>query len=141
MGHYIAKYVKACDLCNCTKTFCNTQTRTHAQIHIHAQIPAYVQLPALFQPHVPSQPSTHLHHSQAPHPATISVTPVLSRDANYFHKPSNISKGSNKAAMLDLSAPGILTTRSRVYWEDCFPSTVPHSILIFSTSLFLFQHP
>ena len=108
---------------------------------IHAQIPAYVQLPTLFQPHVLSQPSAHLHHSQAPHPATISVTPVLSREANYFHKPSNISEGGNKAAMFDLSAPGILTTRSQVYWEDYSPSTVPHSILIFSTNLFLFQHP
>ena len=89
----------------------------------------------------PSQPSAHLRHSQAPCPATISVTPVLSWDANYFHKPSNISEGSNEVATLDLSAPGILTTGSRVYWEDCFPSTVPHSILIFSTSPFLFQHP
>ena len=119
----------------------NTQIRTYAQIPIRTQIPAYVQLPALFQPRVLSQPSTHLHHSQAPHPAMISITPMLGWDANYFHKPSNISEGSNEAAVFNLSALGILTTRSWVYWEDCFPSTVPHSILIFSTSPFLFQHP
>ena len=119
----------------------NTQVQTYTQIPIHAQIPAYVQLPALFQPHVPSQPSTHLHHSQAPRPATISITPKLSQDTNYFHKPSNISKGSNEATAFDLLAPGILMTGSQVYWEDCSPSTVPHSILIFSTNLFLFKHP
>ena len=53
--------------------FVNTQAQIHSQIHIHTQIPAYVQLPTLFQPHVPSQPSAHLHHNQVPGPATISV--------------------------------------------------------------------
>ena len=81
------------------------------------------------------------HHSQVPCPAMISVTPMLGRDANHFHKPSNIFKGGNEAATFDLLAPGILTTGSRVYWEDCSPSTVPHSILIFSTNPLLFQHP
>ena len=68
------------------------------------QIPAYVQLPALFQPRVPSQPSTHLHHSQAPHPATISVIPMLGQDANHFCKPSATSKGGNEMATSSLSA-------------------------------------
>ena len=58
----------------------NTQTQTHTQIHIYAQIPAYVQLPTLFQPHVPSQSSTHLHHNQAPCPATILVNPPSSAE-------------------------------------------------------------
>ena len=48
----------------------NTQIQTHAQIPFCAQIRTCVQLPALFQPRVLSQPSTHLHHSQAP----ISIT-------------------------------------------------------------------
>ena len=47
----------------------NTQAQTHAQIPIHAQIPAYVQLPALFQPHVPLQPSAHLHHKPSTLPS------------------------------------------------------------------------
>ena len=61
----------------------NTQVWTYAQIPIHAQIPicaqipAYVQLPTLFQPRVPLQPSAHLCHSQAPHPATILIIPML----------------------------------------------------------------
>ena len=41
----------------------NTQAQTHAQI------PAYVQLPALFQPHVPLQPSAHLHHKPSALPS------------------------------------------------------------------------
>ena len=80
-------------------------------------------------------------HSQVPFPATISVTPMLSWNTNYFHQPSNTSEGGNEAAASNLSAPGILTAGSRVYWEGCSPSTVPHSIIIFSTNLFLFQHP
>ena len=119
----------------------NTQVWTYAQIPIHAQIPAYVQLPALFQPCVLLQPSAHLHHSQAPHPAMISIAPMLGWNANYFHKPSNSSEGGNEAATFNLSAPGILMTRSQVYWEGCSPSTLPHSIIIFSTNPFLFQHP
>ena len=58
----------------------NTQAWTHAQIHIHTQIPAYVQLPALFQPCVPSQPSAHLCHNQAPGPAKIPIDPPVSAE-------------------------------------------------------------
>ena len=59
----------------------NTQTHTYTQIHTYAQIPAYVQLAILFQPHVPSQPSAHLHRSQAPHPTTIAANPPAPAEA------------------------------------------------------------
>ena len=64
-------------MCHTHNIIVNTQTWTYAQIHTYAQIPAYVQLPILFQPHVPSQPSAHLHCSQAPCPTTISTDPLV----------------------------------------------------------------
>ena len=103
----------------------NTQVRTYTQIPIHAQISAYFQLPTLFQPHVLLQPSIHLCRGQAPLPVTIPITPMLGQDTNYFHKPSNISRSSSKAAAFDILAPGILTTASQVYWKGYSPSTVP----------------
>ena len=117
------------------------QVQTYAQIPIHAQIPAYVQLPTLFQPHVPSQPSAHLHCSQVPHPATISIVPVLGQDTNHFHKPSIISEEGNKTAVFALSAPVILATGSQVYWKDHSPSIVPIQFLHFLLTCSCFNTP
>ena len=105
--------------------YVSTQAQTHAQIHIHAHIPAHVQLPALFQPHVRSQPSTHLRHNQAPFPATISINPLcLAKMLLSTCRSCIISKYGNEAATFYLLAPGTLVTRSQVYWKDPFPSTV-----------------
>ena len=77
----------------------NTQAQTHAQIHIHTQIPAYVQLPTLFQPCVPSQPSTHLHHNQAPSLAKIPIDPpVLAKTLILTHRSCTTSVDGNEAA-------------------------------------------
>ena len=83
-------------------TAVNTQTQTYTQIHTYAQIPAYVQLPVLFQPHVPSQPSTHLRHSQAPCPTTISANPlVLAKALIITYRLVGISIDGSTTATLD----------------------------------------
>ena len=99
-------YVCSADLHQCTKVplkihsvdtgTVNTQVQTYAQIPIYAQIPAmssYLLYSSLM-----------FCCSQAPCSAMISITPVLGRDTNYFHKPSNISEGSNEVAAFDLLA-------------------------------------
>ena len=119
----------------------NTQVRTYAQIPICAQIPAFVQLPALFQPRVTLQPGTHLHRSQAPCPAMIPIIPVLSQEADHFHKSSTISKNGNEVAVFDLSAPSYLDDRKSSILEGSLSINSSHLILILSTHPSLFQQP
>ena len=89
----------------------------------------------------PLYSSLMFHCSQAPLPATISIIPMLSQDANYFRKPSIISEDGNEVAAFDLSAPGILTTRSQVYWKDHSPSTIPVQFLYFLLTHSCFNTP
>ena len=124
-----------------TSVSVNTQVQTYAQIPIRALIPAYVQLPALFQPCVPLQPSTHLHHSQAPFPATIPVIPMLSREADHSCKPSTISKNGHEAAVFDLLAPSYLDDWKSSISEGSLSINSSHLILISSTHPFPFQQP
>ena len=103
----------------------NTQAQTHAQIHIHAQIPAYVQLPALFQPCVLSQPSAHLHHNQAPCPATISIDLPVSAEALIItRRLCIISIDGNEVAMFYLSALRTPATGSQPSRKVNSPSSV-----------------
>ena len=124
----------------CNGLYVNTQVQTYTQIPhprpdsslcpVTHSIPASCSIAA--KRPSPSQPSAL--------PSHDFVIPVLGWDANHFCKPSATSKGSNKMATSGLLAPVILTTGSQVYWKDHSINS-PHSILIFSTHLFLFQHP
>ena len=105
--------------------FLLVHTSVNAQTQIHTQIPAYVQLPALFQPHVPSQPSAHLHCNQAPGPATISINPpVLAETLVITHRLCIIYIGSNEVAAFYPFSLHTLATVSQLYQKDRSPSSV-----------------
>ena len=122
--------------------FVNAQVQTHAQIHIHAQITASAQIPALFKPHVPLQPSTLLHHNQAPCPAMIPIDlPVLAKVSLTTQTLCVISANSNKMVVFHSLVPYTLATGSCPFKEVNYLS----SVSICSLPLFyhpsLFQHP
>ena len=120
----------------------NSQVQTHAQIHIHTQITAYAQIPALFQPHVPLQPSAHLHCNQASCPAMIPVDIlVLAKASLTTWTLCVISTDSNKTAAFCSSVPYTLATRSCPFKKVNYPSSVSICSLPLSTIYPCFNIP